>query len=154
MQNRVLTLVFCFATIGCTSENQLLSAIDPEQRETITVRAIDPEHPEAIIEPAIVTDQSETIGESANNEISSSQDVNEQAVNFNPQGLSAGPGSNFVVLDDPKIVTAEAATWLDPQAMVLGVEYGGEARAYPLAQMAYHHIVNDQIAGLPYLVTY
>jgi hypothetical protein len=73
---------------------------------------------------------------------------------FDPAGLNEGPGSNFIVLDDPEVLLAEEATWLDPDEMVLGVELAGEARAYPLAQMAYHHVVNDVIGGNPYLVTY
>ena len=39
-------------------------------------------------------------------------------------------------------------------APVHEVERGGEARAYPISQIEYHHIVNDTIAGEPYLVTY
>ncbi|MCP5111656.1 MAG: DUF3179 domain-containing protein [bacterium] len=38
--------------------------------------------------------------------------------------------------------------------MVLGVEVGGEARAYPLDLIAYHHIVNDEVNGQPLAVTY
>ena len=30
----------------------------------------------------------------------------------------------------------------------------GEARAFPVDQMAYHHIANTTLAGEPFLVTY
>lgn len=73
---------------------------------------------------------------------------------FDPDGLSIGPGSGFVVLDDPVLIPGTAATWLDPEELVLGVVIGDDARAYPISQMAYHHIANDQINGEPYLVTY
>ena len=73
---------------------------------------------------------------------------------YDPAGLNAGPGRGFEVLDDPIMIPAEAATWLDPDEIVLGVEWAGEARAYPISQMAYHHIVNDAVQGNPLLVTY
>jgi hypothetical protein len=38
--------------------------------------------------------------------------------------------------------------------MVMTVKVGAEARAYPIVQMAYHHIVNDTVAGVPIVVTY
>ena len=46
------------------------------------------------------------------------------------------------------------ATWLDPRDVVLGVVKGDVAVAFPVKQMAYHHIANVEIAGEPYLVTY
>ncbi len=73
---------------------------------------------------------------------------------FDPGGLSIGPGSGFIVLDDPAVIPASQATWLAPEELILGVAVGDEARAYPISQMAYHHIANDQIGGEPYLVTY
>lgn len=73
---------------------------------------------------------------------------------FDPQGLAVGPGRGFIVLDDPEVVPGTSATWLDPEEIVLGVVWGGEARAYPVSQMAYHHIANDTLGGLPFLVTY
>jgi Protein of unknown function (DUF3179) len=38
--------------------------------------------------------------------------------------------------------------------MVMAVRIGSEARAYPIVQMAYHHILNDTVAGIPIAVTY
>ena len=37
---------------------------------------------------------------------------------------------------------------------VLGIANNGEARAYPLDMMWYHHIANDTVGGEPWLVTY
>jgi len=34
------------------------------------------------------------------------------------------------------------------------LRYGSDARAYPISQMAYHHILNDVIGGVPIAVTY
>ncbi len=38
--------------------------------------------------------------------------------------------------------------------MVLAVENGGEAVAYPVRLMAYHHVVQDTVGGQPIVATY
>jgi hypothetical protein len=43
---------------------------------------------------------------------------------------------------------------LSEKEMVMAVRIGREARAYPIVQMAYHHILNDTVAGVPIAVTY
>jgi Protein of unknown function (DUF3179) len=39
-------------------------------------------------------------------------------------------------------------------AMIVGVEHNGEARAYPIRFLVYHHQVRDTIGGKPVIVTY
>ena len=43
---------------------------------------------------------------------------------------------------------------LDPKEMILAVRLGGDARAYPISQMAYHHVLNDVVGDVPIAVTY
>jgi hypothetical protein len=43
---------------------------------------------------------------------------------------------------------------LGDKEMVMAMRIGGETRAYPIVQMAYHHILNDTVAGVPIAVTY
>jgi len=43
---------------------------------------------------------------------------------------------------------------LDAGEMVLTLVFNGDARAYPVREMAYHHIVNDVVGGVPVAVTY
>jgi hypothetical protein len=43
---------------------------------------------------------------------------------------------------------------LDAGEMVLTVNIHGDARAYPVREMAYHHIVNDVVGGVPIAATY
>jgi hypothetical protein len=38
--------------------------------------------------------------------------------------------------------------------MVMAVEINGEAVAYPVRQMAYHHVINDVVGGKPITATY
>ena len=73
---------------------------------------------------------------------------------FSAEHLSLDSESWFESADQPDFVEAVAATWLTPQDVVLGVVQGGEAVAFPVDQMSYHHIANTTIGGLPYLVTY
>jgi len=49
---------------------------------------------------------------------------------------------------------SEASSKLDKGEMILALNFYGDARAYPVKQMAYHHIVNDMIGGVPVAVTY
>jgi len=43
---------------------------------------------------------------------------------------------------------------LAEKEMVMAVRIGPQARAYPIVQMAYHHILNDTVNGEPIVVTY
>lgn len=38
--------------------------------------------------------------------------------------------------------------------VIIGVEINGEAKAYPISQIIYHHQVRDTLAGKPIMVTY
>jgi hypothetical protein len=76
-----------------------------------------------------------------------------QSTDFDADLLSQG-GGRFPPLDDPTIVTAEGATWMSDDTLVLGAVQNGEARAYPIAMMRYHHVSNDVLGGEPYLVTF
>ena len=49
---------------------------------------------------------------------------------------------------------AASATKLDKDEMILAVRYANDARAYPISEMAYHHVLNDTVAGVPIAVTY
>ena len=49
---------------------------------------------------------------------------------------------------------AQAQSKLDPKEMIMAVRFGGDSRAYPISQMAYHHILNDVVDGVPIAVTY
>jgi hypothetical protein len=45
-------------------------------------------------------------------------------------------------------------TKLDSGEMVLALDFNHDQRAYPVSEMAYHHIVNDVVGGVPVVVTY
>jgi hypothetical protein len=49
---------------------------------------------------------------------------------------------------------AQSSSKLDAKEMIMAVSLRGEARAYPISQMAYHHVLNDTVGGVPIAVTY
>jgi type IV secretory pathway VirB2 component (pilin) len=59
----------------------------------------------------------------------------------------------FHPVDSPRF-EAEAATKLDKGEMVMTLRFGSDARAYPIREMAYHHVLNDVVEGVPVVVTY
>ena len=73
---------------------------------------------------------------------------------FDSSYLIAGAGSNFIPMDNPTMVAASQAWWMNDDTIVMGLARSGESQAYPVGQMAYHHIANAAIAGEPFLVTY
>jgi hypothetical protein len=56
------------------------------------------------------------------------------------------PNAGFVKVND--------AAFVAEGDMVLAVELNGDAAAYPIRQVAYHHVIQDTIGGIPVLVTY
>ena len=48
----------------------------------------------------------------------------------------------------------ESSSKLGADEMILAVRYGADSRAYPIREMAYHHILNDVVGGVPIAVTY
>jgi hypothetical protein len=72
-----------------------------------------------------------------------------------PHIRRGGPARDAIhSVDAPEFVPAAEASWAPPPVAAIGVEIGGEARAYPIHLMEYHQIVNDSIAGVPVAVTY
>jgi hypothetical protein len=65
------------------------------------------------------------------------------------------PPDGITPIDDPTFDTvATAAEWLADQSPVIAVELDGAARAYPLAILTRHEIVNDDLSGIPIAVTF
>lgn len=60
----------------------------------------------------------------------------------------------FKPLANTSFVNVNDAGFVSDGDMVLAVELNGDAAAYPVRQVAYHHVVQDTIGGIPVLVTY
>lgn len=71
------------------------------------------------------------------------------------QILRGGPPKDGIpAIDYPIFEAAGEATWLPPEARVMGLVKDGIARAYPIAILNWHEIVNDEINGQPVVVTF
>ena len=65
------------------------------------------------------------------------------------------PPDGIPPIDDPVFESIDAAgDWLEPTSPVMVVDVDGDARAYPLAILNWHEIVNDEVAGRPLVITY
>ena len=60
----------------------------------------------------------------------------------------------FEPLPNAAFARVNDAGFVSEGDMVLAVELNGDAAAYPVRQIAYHHVVQDTIGGIPVLVTY
>ncbi len=54
---------------------------------------------------------------------------------------------------DPDFVRAEEAPLTDEE-LVIGIALGEEAKAYPITVLRFREMVNDELAGIPILVTW
>lgn len=69
--------------------------------------------------------------------------------------------TNFVMLaekmflqPETKVFATKSENKIPEDALVLGIEQGNEARAYPLEIIAYHHQVRDTVGGVSMMITY
>ena len=69
--------------------------------------------------------------------------------------------TNFVMAADamfkqPKqlLLVSAASNKVDSNRLVIGVSVNGEAKAYPIRFLGYHHHIQDTVGGKPIMVTY
>ncbi len=68
---------------------------------------------------------------------------------------SGGPPKDGIpALTNPRFIKAADAKYLRPDDRVIGLVIGEEVRAYPLAILNYHEIVNDTVGKTPVAVSY
>lgn len=83
------------------------------------------------------------------------QPVQEAIDAFDPDEIAdVLPRDTIAAIFEPTLVPAGAAASLAPDDLVVGVELAGEARAYPIRVLSAHEIVNDEILGKPFAVTW
>ncbi|MGI9565788.1 MAG: DUF3179 domain-containing protein [Nitrosopumilus sp.] len=64
------------------------------------------------------------------------------------------PPDGIPSIDEPKFVSAAEEDFVADDDLVIGVNYMGEIKAYPLFIMTWHEIVNDFFGDVPVAVTY
>jgi len=74
-----------------------------------------------------------------------------------PQGeiLHGGPPKDGIpAISNPKLIKPEQADYLSGDDRVIGINIDGVAKAYPISILNWHEIVNDEINGQNYAITY
>ncbi len=64
------------------------------------------------------------------------------------------PKDGIPSLDNPPVLPADQALYLNPTDRVFGVSFNGEHRAYPLRVMNPHEMANDVVGGVPFALAY
>jgi hypothetical protein len=54
----------------------------------------------------------------------------------------------------PSFEEGDKASWVGSGDAVIGIEIEGDSRAYPVATLSRHEIVNDRVGGMPIAVTW
>lgn len=57
-----------------------------------------------------------------------------------------------VLFNPPMGGVAEGDKFIQPNEWVIGISMGGEAKAYPVAVMGFHELINDTLGGQPITV--
>ena len=60
----------------------------------------------------------------------------------------------FKPLERTAYIAVDKVDFVGDDEMVLAIEVKGDAVAYPIRQLAYHHVVEDTVGGLPVVATY
>ena len=82
-------------------------------------------------------------------------DFTRYAVPYSEIKRGGPPRDGIPPIDNPEFESvSDASSYMTEHEPVLSVEIGGEARAYPLAVLIWHEIVNDELGGVPITVTY
>lgn|GEM_PF-3537250 len=80
--------------------------------------------------------------------------LDELEADYDRHAVRAAPRDAFDVLDGPEMVIAWTAETLDEEEYVLGVNLGGEARAYPIGALGSSELLNDVCGGVPIAATW
>ncbi len=65
------------------------------------------------------------------------------------------PFDGIPAIDDPDFLNAsQADEEYEPDELVIGVEFNGDARAYSIPHLSSHEIVNDTVGGVKIAVTW
>ncbi len=63
------------------------------------------------------------------------------------------PLDGIAPIYSPKFLSAAEAPLLDEE-LIIGIEIDGEAKAYPITVLRFREMVNDELGGIPILVTW
>jgi hypothetical protein len=66
-----------------------------------------------------------------------------------------GPGRDGIpAIDRPRFTAVDDVDFLEPREPVIALDIDGDVRAYPIQILVWHEIVNDEVGGVPVVVTF
>lgn len=69
--------------------------------------------------------------------------------------LAGGPAKDGIpAIDNPLFIPPQDATYLNKTDRILGISLNGVSKAYPISILNWHEIVNDEIEGSHFSITY
>ncbi|MBT4449463.1 MAG: DUF3179 domain-containing protein [Gammaproteobacteria bacterium] len=69
--------------------------------------------------------------------------------------LAGGPAKDGIpAIDQPTFIAPKEAVYLKPTDRILGIQLNGISKAYPIAILNWHEIVNDEINNSQFSITY
>ena len=122
--------------------------------ETRVSRVADPLDTASSPEPSILTGEPELPSETADRAGLDPELINPRVEEFEsylPPRLLGLDGIRPVY--EPRFVAAADAP-LEDGELIIGISLEGEAKAYPITVLRFREIVNDELGGLPILVTW
>jgi hypothetical protein len=135
----VISAIFVLGTaVGCSQQDETTEIVVPEDTAVPAPTVSTPANDQTTLDPIPTSEAT----------VRPTEAPVAQAAASNPQR------GGFVPLDDPASLAAVETDYFGDEELVLGVEFAGEVRAYPVRMLRYHHIVNDTVGGEPLLVTY
>lgn len=82
-------------------------------------------------------------------------DFCKRSVDFSDIRSGGPPPDGIPPIDNPQFETIEVArSWLQDRSPVIALAVGDDVRAYPLAILIWHEIVNDTVGDVPVAVTF
>jgi hypothetical protein len=102
----------------------------------------------ALSAPALAQSPADWLGEFPNTDFSRSN------VPFDEIIFDGARRDSIPPIHDPRFARLAELTNVGPLEPVISLIIDGEARAYPLAILLWHEIVNDTVGGVPVLVSY
>lgn len=125
-------------TVTTPDSNNAPSVEDTKSSDEIL--STDPVQPTDTMLPSVTSDQVDTPIPTAAREL---------------EIVTLLPKDAIPAIDDPVFISAdEADTQYEPDELVMGVQFDGEARAYSIPLLSSHEIVNDTVAGRKIAVTW
>ena len=140
---------------GSQGKGQLAPAApkSPESKEPAQVKRQVDLGPAPGIEPD--PDYKEALESSGLSTVGWDTDFSLHSVAFDEIMSGGPPRDGIPPLDSPSFVSPDDAdAWLANREPVISFELNGEAKAYPLQILTWHEIVNDEVGGVPVIVTF